>query len=122
MLHIGHQREELEIDLEGQKLTQGDRFVYLGGAVCGDQKTGREIRRRAQAGANAWRAVEVVMADRRLSKRLRKIARVTRAYRRRMVVLMEQTIVQRSLTVRLVRSRLQRAGHVEWMAGDRLSK
>ena len=31
----------------------------------------REVRRRAQAGANAWRAVEVVMADRRISKRLK---------------------------------------------------
>ena len=30
--------------------------------------------------------------------------------------------VQRSLTEGLVRSRLQWAGHVEWMAGDRLQK
>ena len=28
----------------------------------------REVRRRAQAGANAWKAVEGVMADRRISK------------------------------------------------------
>ena len=59
MLHIGHQREELDIELEGKKLTQGNSFVYTGGgAVCGDGKTEREVRRRAQAGANAWRAVE----------------------------------------------------------------
>ena len=32
---------------------------------------GREKRRRVQAGANAWRAVEGVMADRRISKRLK---------------------------------------------------
>ena len=31
----------------------------------------REVRRRAQAGASAWRAVEGVMADRRISKRLK---------------------------------------------------
>ena len=31
-------------------------FVYLGGAVCGDGKTKRAVRRRTQAGANAWRA------------------------------------------------------------------
>ena len=30
-----------------------------------------EVRRRAQGGANAWRAVEGVMADRRISKRLK---------------------------------------------------
>ena len=31
----------------------------------------REVRRRVQAGANAWRAVEGVMAYRRISKRLK---------------------------------------------------
>ena len=41
VLHIGHQREEPDIELEGKKLTQGDSFVYIGGAVCGDGKTER---------------------------------------------------------------------------------
>ena len=36
VLHIGLQREELDIELEGKKLTQGDSFGYLGRAVCGD--------------------------------------------------------------------------------------
>ena len=45
MLHIGHQREELDIELEGKKLTQGDRLVCLGGAMCRDGKTEREVRR-----------------------------------------------------------------------------
>ena len=71
VLHIGHQREELDIKLEGKKLTQGDSFVYLGRAVCGDGKMEREVRRRVHAGANAWRAVEEVMADRQISKRLK---------------------------------------------------
>ena len=39
-----------------------------------------------------------------------------------MVELREETGVQRSLTERLVRSRLQWAGHIERMAGDRLQK
>ena len=68
VLHIGHQREELDIELEGKKLTQRDSVVYLGGAVCGDGKTEREVRRIVQAGANAWRAIEGVMADRLISK------------------------------------------------------
>ena len=41
-------------------MTQRDSFVYLlGGVVCGDGKTERGVglRRRVQAGANAWRAV-----------------------------------------------------------------
>ena len=42
VLHIGHQREELDIEVEEKKLTQGDSFVYLGGAVGGDEKTERE--------------------------------------------------------------------------------
>ena len=66
VLHIGRQREELDIEMEGKKLTLEDSFVYLGGAVCGDRKTEIEVRRRVQAGANAWRSVEGVMADRRI--------------------------------------------------------
>ena len=31
VLHIGNHREELDIELEGEKLTQGDSFVYVGG-------------------------------------------------------------------------------------------
>ena len=42
--------------------------MYLGGAVCGDGKTEREVRPRVQAGVNAWRADEGMMADRRISK------------------------------------------------------
>ena len=58
VLHIGHQREELDIELEGKKLTQGsDSCLYIGGAVCGDGKTEREV--------------EGVMADRWITKRLK---------------------------------------------------
>ena len=116
--------------------------------MCRDGKTEREVCRRVQAGANAWRAVEGVIAERWISKRLkgkvmsscvtpvclrgtetlalteqqqqrlqvcennwvRKIARVTRADRRKMVELKEETGVHRSLTERLVRSSLQWAG------------
>ena len=39
--------------------------------MCGNGKTEREVRRRAQAGTNARRAVEGVMAYRRVSKSLK---------------------------------------------------
>ena len=43
--------------------------------MCGDGKTEKDVglglRRRAQAGANRWRAVEGEMADRRISKILK---------------------------------------------------
>ena len=52
VLHIGHQREELDIELDVKKLTQRDILVYLGGTVCGYGKTEREVRRRVQAEAN----------------------------------------------------------------------
>ena len=50
---------------------------------------------------------------------VRKVAIVTRADRRIMVELREETGVQRGLTARQVSSRLQWAGHVEMMANDR---
>ena len=65
MLHKGHQREELDIELEGKELTQGN----MRGSVR--RREDGEVRRREQAGANAWRAVDGVMADRRISKRLK---------------------------------------------------
>ena len=103
VLHIGHQREELDIELEGKKLTQGDSFVYGTETLALTELQ----QQRLQVCENNW---------------VRKIARVTRADRRRMVELREETGVQRSLTERLVRSRLQWAGHVERMADDRLPK
>ena len=68
--HIGQERGEPDIELKGKKLIQRDSFVYLGGAVCGGGKMER-VHRRVQAGANAWRAVEGVMTDRRISKSLK---------------------------------------------------
>ena len=119
MMHIGHQREELAIELEEKKLTQADSLVYLGGAVCGDGKTETEVRRSVHdtpIGYYMW------TLDKPTASLSAAIARVTRADRRRMVELREETGVQRSLTERLVRSTLQWAGHVERMADDRVPK
>ena len=45
--------------------------VYLGGMVTEDGHSAAEVRRRTQAGANAWRKVEGVMLDRKMSKKLK---------------------------------------------------
>ena len=48
-----------------------DSFVYLGGMVTEDGHPAAKVRRRTQAGANAWRKVEGVMLDRKNSKKLK---------------------------------------------------
>ena len=57
-------REELNIKLEGITIRQNNSFIYLGGAVSSDGRSETEVRRRVQAGANAWRQVEGVLSDR----------------------------------------------------------
>ena len=44
--------------------------MYLGGQ-CVETGSRREVCQRVQAGANAWRAVEGMMADRRILKTLK---------------------------------------------------
>lgn len=71
VLSIGAYREELNIKLEGRTIRQNNSFIYLGGAVSSDGRSETEVRRRVQAGANAWRQVEGVMSDRHISKKLK---------------------------------------------------
>ena len=46
-------------------------FVYLGGHISENGRVGVEVRRRIQAGANAWRNVEGVMMDKTISRKLK---------------------------------------------------
>ena len=71
VMWTGHQREreELNIRLDGKEDKQVDGFVYLGGMVTEDGYSAAEVRRRTQAGANAWRKVEGVMLDRKIKKK-----------------------------------------------------
>ena len=70
VMWVGHQREELNINLDGKEIKQVDGFVYLRGMVKEDGHSEAEVRRQTQAGANAWRKVEV-MLDRTFSKKLK---------------------------------------------------
>ena len=57
--------------VDGKEIKHVDDFVYLGGMVTEDGYSQVEVRRRIQAGANAWRKVEGVMLDRNISKKLK---------------------------------------------------
>ena len=61
--------EELNIRLEGKYIKQVNNCVYLGGNIREPASGG--MRRRIQAGANAWRNVEEVMTDRNISRKLK---------------------------------------------------
>ena len=61
-------KEEVNIRLEEKDIKQVKNFVYLGGNISVNGRV--EVRRRIQAGANAWRNVEGVMMDRKISRKL----------------------------------------------------
>ena len=61
VMWVGKHREEQNIRLEG----------YLGGNISENGRVDVEVRRRIQAGANAWRNVEGVMMDRKISRKLK---------------------------------------------------
>ena len=61
----------MNIRLEGKEIRQGNRFEYLEGTVTWDGKSETEVQRRIQVGVNAWRSVEGVMEDRKISRKLK---------------------------------------------------
>ena len=63
--------------LAGREIRQGNRFEYLGGTVTRDGKFEAEVWRRIQVAANAWRRVEGVMVDRKISRELKGKVMVT---------------------------------------------
>ena len=71
VMWVGKQREELNIRLEEKYIKQVNNLVYLGGNVSENGRVDVEVRRRIQAGANAWRNVEGVMVDRKISRKLK---------------------------------------------------
>ena len=71
VMWVGKQREELNIRLEDKDIKQVKNFVYLGGNISENGRVDVEVRRRIQAGANAWRNVEGVMVPERFPENLR---------------------------------------------------
>ena len=50
---------------------QVNNVVYMGGNISANGRLDVEVRCRMQAGANAWRSVEGVMVDRKISRKLK---------------------------------------------------
>ena len=71
VMWVGKHREELNIRLEGKDIKHVKNFVYLGGNISENGRVEVEVRRRIQAGANAWRNVEGVIMDRKISRKLK---------------------------------------------------
>ena len=71
VMWVGKRREELNVRLEEKYIKQVNKFGYLGGNISENGRVDVEVRRRIQAGANAWRNVEEVMVDRKMSRKLK---------------------------------------------------
>ena len=140
VMWVGKHREELNIRLEGKDIKQVKNFVYLGGNISENGRVEVEVRRRIQAGANAWRNVEGVMMDRNISRKLkgkvldscvvplalselhqhklqvcennwiRRIAGVRRVERRRMKDLREEVGTKACIVGNIVKSQMKWAG------------
>lgn len=71
VMRVGRDSKSIDISLDGTKLKQVQNFVYLGGAVSENGKIEVEVKRRVKAGSNAFRKVEGVMMDGKLSRKLK---------------------------------------------------
>ena len=71
VMWVGKQREELNIMLEGKDIKQVNNCVYLGQNISENGRVDVEVRRRIQAGVNAWRNVEGIKVDRKISRKLK---------------------------------------------------
>ena len=73
VMWVGKQRKELNIRLEEKDINkQVKNCVYLGGNISENVCVDVKVRRRIQAGANAWRNVEGVMVDRKIYRKLKR--------------------------------------------------
>ena len=65
VMWVGEQRDEINIRLEERDFKQVENVVYLGEHISENGRVEVEVRRRIQAGANAWRNVAGVMVTER---------------------------------------------------------
>ena len=63
VMWLGHQRDNLNISLDGKEINKVGGFVYIGGMANEDGHSEVEERCRIQQGANAWGKVVGVMLE-----------------------------------------------------------
>ena len=61
----------VKIRLEGKDIKQVKNVVYLDANISENRRVEDKVRCRIQAGANAWRNLEGVMVDRKISRKLK---------------------------------------------------
>ena len=71
VMWVGQVRKDMGIKIGGKELKQVRSFTYLGGAVTENGRVEAEITKRIQAGANAFRKVEGVMIDGKITRKLK---------------------------------------------------
>ena len=57
--------------LEGKDIKQVKNFVYLGVNISENGRVDVEVRRRIKLGGNAYRNIERVMVDKKMSRKLK---------------------------------------------------
>ena len=58
---IGEQEVDLQVVVDGKVIKQVGSFLYLGGIVCDDGGSSKDMERMLRAGAAVWRRVEGIM-------------------------------------------------------------
>ena len=61
VMWIGEQEVDLHVVVDRKTIKQVNSFVYVGGTVCKDGGSSKEIQRKVQAGAAAWNRTEGIM-------------------------------------------------------------
>ena len=57
--------------MQGHEVARVDEFKYLGSTVQENGDSGKEVKKRVQAGWNGWRKISGVLCDRKLSARIK---------------------------------------------------
>ncbi|KAK3513273.1 hypothetical protein QTP70_009811 [Hemibagrus guttatus] len=59
------------VRLQGEEVKKVQEFKYLGSTVQSNGESGKEVKKRVQAGWNGWRKVSGVLCDRKMSARIK---------------------------------------------------